>query len=196
MLNPKEIHQKIHEEIQIAARQPVSRSISRDQYPHLPRHSLIICAVLVQNPANLGSLCRTAEAFRLESLLLGDLTIAASHPFRNPAASTHLWQPMQSCALEMLPAWLAQQQQAGYQIIALDANTLDANTKALPLTQFAFPLRSVLLLGQELTGIPDCILALADQSVTIPQFGLVESLNVQTAAAIATYEYIRQHGGS
>ena len=51
-----------------------------------------------------------------------------------------------------------------------------------------------LLLGQELTGIPDSILALADQAVTIPQFGLVESLNVQTAAAVAVYEYLRQHG--
>jgi tRNA G18 (ribose-2'-O)-methylase SpoU len=169
-------------------RQPVCRSISREQYSQLPRHSLIICAALLQNPANLGSLCRTAEAFRLESLVLPDLAVAESHGFRNPAASTHLWQPMQSCSLAQLPDWITQQQQAGYGVIALDANP-----KALALSQFRFPTRSVLLLGQELTGIPAPILALADQAITIPQFGLVESLNVQTAAAIATYEYMRQH---
>ncbi len=168
---------------------PRSEKISRTQYPQLPRHPLIICAALLQNSANLGSLCRTAEAFRLESLLLPDLAIASSHPFRNPAASTHLWQPMQDCLPEQLPAWLEQMQQAGYAVIALDANP-----EATPLTHFRFPLRSVLLLGQELTGIPAPLLALADQAVTIPQFGLVESLNVQTAAAIAAYEYTRQHG--
>jgi tRNA G18 (ribose-2'-O)-methylase SpoU len=173
----------------ITERQAVFRSINRDTYSQLSRHSLIICATLVQNPANLGSLCRTAEAFRVQSLVLSDLAVAESHTFRNPAASTHLWQPMQGCAVAQLPDWIAQQQQAGYSVIALDANP-----KALSLPQFRFPLRSVLLLGQELTGIPDSILTLADQAVTIPQFGLVESLNVQTAAAVAVYEYLRQHG--
>lgn len=170
-------------------RQPVSRIISRDEYINLPRHSLVICAALVQNSANLGSLCRTAEAFRLQALVLSDLAVAESHMFRNPAASTHLWQPMQGCTVAQLPTWIGQQQQAGYEVIALDANP-----NALALNQFQFPPSSVLLLGQELTGIPDAILALADHAVTIPQFGLVESLNVQTATAIAVYEYMRQHG--
>jgi len=173
----------------ITERQAVFRSINRDTYSQLPRHSLIICATLVQNSSNLGSLCRTAEAFRVQSLVLSDLAVAESHTFRNPAASTHLWQPMQNCTVVQLPDWIAQQQQSGYSVIALDANP-----QALSLPQFRFPLRSVLLLGQELTGIPDSILALADQAVTIPQFGLVESLNVQTAAAVAVYEYLRQHG--
>ena len=173
----------------ITERQAVFRSINRDTYSQLSRHSLIICATLVQNPANLGSLCRTAEAFRVQSLVLSDLAVAESHTFRNPAASTHLWQPMQNCTVVQLPDWIAQQQQSGYSVIALDANP-----QALSLPQFMFPLRSVLLLGQELTGIPDSIRTLADQAVTIPQFGLVESLNVQTAAAVAIYEYLRQHG--
>jgi len=179
------------ENSRIPERQAVFRRINRDTYNQLSRHSLIICATLMQNSSNLGSLCRTAEAFRVQSLVLSDLAIAEGHTFRNPAASTHLWQPMQSCTVVQLPDWITQQQQAGYSVIALDANP-----NALPLPQFRFPLRSVLLLGQELTGIPNSILALADQAVTIPQFGLVESLNVQTAAAVAIYEYLRQHGES
>ena len=186
MSNPEQIPEQIRVE-----RQLVSRSVSRADYSHLPRHSLIVCAALVQNPANLGSLCRTAEAFRLESLVLANLAITETHLFRNPAASTHLWQPMQNCPVEQLPDWIGQQQQAGYAVIALEANP-----QALALPQFTFPLRSVLLLGQELTGIPTATLALTNQAVTIPQFGLVESLNVQTAAAMAAYEYVRQHGMS
>lgn len=169
-------------------RTPVQRSIDRADYANLPRHPLIVCATLVQNPANLGRLCRTVEVFRLEALVLADLAITQTPAFRNSAASAHYWQPLLECKNSRLPDWLHQQQQAGYTLVAMDANPA-----AVPLTQFMFPLRLVLLLGQELTGIPPNILHQCDYSVTIPQFGLIESLNVQTAGSIAIYEYIRQH---
>lgn len=169
-------------------RTPVQRSIDRANYENLPRHSLIVCASLVQNPANLGRLCRTVEAFRLQALVLADLGITQTPAFRNSAASSHHWQPLWECSPDALPNWLNQQQQAGYTLISLDANPT-----AIPIAQFRFPLQTVLLLGQELTGILVDLLNQCNHSVTIPQFGLVESLNVQTAGSIAIYEYIRQH---
>jgi tRNA G18 (ribose-2'-O)-methylase SpoU len=63
---------------------------------------------------------------------------------------------------------------------------------AIPLYHFAFPQRSILVLGQELTGLPPDVLQQCNRAVTIPQFGMVESLNVQTAGAIAMHEYMRQ----
>ncbi|MBW4659971.1 MAG: RNA methyltransferase [Drouetiella hepatica Uher 2000/2452] len=161
--------------------------MNRADYSQLPRHSLIVCATLVHSPVNLGGLCRTAEAFRLEAMVLADLAIAETHPFRNLAASAHHWQPLNACALDVLPSWLSQQRQLGYSLIALDANPA-----ALPLTEFVFSQKTVLVLGQELTGIPAAILDQCDRALSIPQSGMVESLNVQTAGAIAIYEYIRQ----
>jgi tRNA guanosine-2'-O-methyltransferase len=162
-------------------------AIARSTYDLLPRHPLIVCASLVQNPANLGGLCRTAEAFRLEALVLADLAIAKTTPFKNLSASTHRWQPLQACPVDRLSDWLMERQQLGYQVIALDANP-----QAIPMDQFTFAPQTVLLLGQELTGLPQPLLGQCDRIVTIPQYGLVESLNVQTAAAIAMYEYVRQ----
>lgn len=164
------------------------RGMGRSQYNHLPRCPLIVCGVLVQNPANLGGLCRTCEAFRLEALVLANLAVSQTAAFCNLAASAHHWQPLLSCPIDRLPDWLAAQQQAGYRLIALHSDP-----EATALTQFVFPHRSVLVLGQELTGIPAEILSRCDYTVTISQWGLVESLNVQTAAAIAIYEYARQH---
>ena len=168
-------------------RRAVHRDIHREAYASLPRYPLMVCATLVQNPANLGGLCRTCEAFRLEGLVLADLTIAQMPAFRNLAASTHYWQPLIACSADSLVNWLTQQHQAGYSLIALHTDS-----EATPLLEFTFPHRSILVLGQELTGIPAEIVAVCDRVITIPQFGLVESLNVQTAAAIAIYEYIRQ----
>ncbi|MBF2002861.1 MAG: hypothetical protein IGS38_19320 [Synechococcales cyanobacterium M58_A2018_015] len=47
-----------------------------------------------------------------------------------------------------------------------------------------------MLLRQKLIGIPAT--ERCDDQITIPQFGMVESLNMLTAA-VAIYEYLRQH---
>lgn len=163
-------------------------AIARHAYTQLPRRPLIVCASLVQNPANLGGLCRTTESFRLEALVLADLAIAQAQPFKNLAASAHHWQPLIDCSVQRLPGWLEQQRSLGYCLIALESCP-----SAMLLTEFVYPSRSVLLLGKELTGIPPALVQVCDWVVSIPQAGMVESLNVQTAGAIAIYEYARQH---
>lgn len=161
----------------------------QQHYSQLPRHPLVLCASLVENPMNLGALCRTAEACRLESLVLQDLAITENRQFRRVAVTTHHWQPLQACAPENLIPWLEAQRERGYTRLALACD--DA---AQSLMTTALPQRAVLLLGRELTGIPAHLLAQCDQTLVIPQYGLVDSLNVQTAAAMAVYEYLRQWG--
>ncbi|MFQ4137249.1 TrmH family RNA methyltransferase [Nodosilinea sp. PGN35] len=161
----------------------------RSQYPDLPRHPLVVCASLVENPMNLGMLCRTAEAFRLESLVLSDLALAQNRKFRQGAVATHQWQPLEACPGEQLPQWLAERRQQGYSPIALDLDP-----QATPLPKLRFLERTVLVLGRELTGIPPTVGAACDRLVAIPQYGVVQSLNVQTAAALAIYAYLGQWG--
>jgi len=51
---------------------------------------------------------------------------------------------------------------------------------------------TAILLGQELDGITDEGLALADQHIVIPMLGMVDSLNVSVAAALILFEAQRQ----
>lgn len=164
-------------------------ALVRTQYPTLPRHALVVCAALVENPMNLGMLCRTAEAFRLEALVLSDLKLTQNRKFRQGAVATHQWQPLIECDPQRVPEWLQQQRQQGYSPVALDLQP-----QAVSLTEMIFPERAVLVLGRELTGIPPAVAAACDQAVVIPQYGTVQSLNVQTAAALAIYTYIGQWG--
>ncbi|WP_346290668.1 RNA methyltransferase [Sphaerothrix gracilis] len=169
---------------------PEPRQSVRQRYSQLPRHPLIVCASLVENVMNLGALCRTAEAFRLQALVLPTLAVTQDWQFRKLAASAQHWQPLQACASDRLLEQIFHWQQQDYRVYAL---TLSSD--AVPLTQHTFPAKSVLVLGRELTGIPAEIGQVCDGAIAIPQFGLVESLNVSTAAAIAVYEYIRQQTG-
>ncbi len=152
------------------------------------RHTLTLCASLVQNPMNLGALCRTAEVFHLQQLVLPTLKILENREFRKLAASAHAWQPVTACPAERLSEWIAAQQAAGATVLALTRYD-----RAIPLPQFQFPKQSTLILGKELTGIPERLMHHCDGVIEIPQFGCVESLNVGTAGAIAAYAYICQH---
>ncbi|RZM75098.1 TrmH family RNA methyltransferase [Leptolyngbya iicbica LK] len=156
---------------------------------HSPqRHPLTLCASLVQNPMNLGALCRTAEVWRLQELVLSNADILTDREFRKVAVSADQWQPIGICPSDRLPHWITHQQQQGIIVIALTRHP-----RAIALPQFTFPVQSALLLGRELTGIPDHLVQQCDAMLEIPQWGQVESLNVATAGAIAAYEYLRQY---
>ncbi len=71
----------------------------------------------------------------------------------------------------------------GFQIIAADFNE-----RALDYRQPDYTRPTALVVGQELFGVSEETLALADQSVFIPMKGMVQSLNVSVATAVVLYE--------
>ena len=150
---------------------------------HTESAHLTVCASLLEKTANQAALCRSCEVLGVERLVLPRSD--DSWAFRKIAASAHQWQQLDYCPPDKLKLWLGQQ--VGYQIVALTAHG-----SAQPLVGYAFAPKTLLLLGRELTGIPADILTLCDVALTIPQYGQVDSLNVQTAGAIAIYEYNRQ----
>lgn len=161
--------------------------LPRSPHPDQPRYGLTLCASLVQNPMNLGALCRTAEVWRLRELVLASQQILQDRDFRKVAVSSDQWQPLAICPKPQLPQWIAQQQRQQVTVVALTRHP-----QAIALPQFPFSKQTALILGRELTGIPADLIERCDAIVEIPQWGCVESLNVATAGAIAAYEYVRQ----
>ena len=90
-----------------------------------------------------------------------------------------------------LPPMLRKLKAEGYELVGLEQAT-----GAQSLYEFPFPARTVLVIGHERLGITDDVLELMDHVVEIPIYGLPHSHNAATAAAIALYEYCRQHGSS
>ena len=146
--------------------------------------SLVVCASLVEKITNQAALCRTCEVLGADQLVLSE-PVNDSWEFRKISASAHRWQTVDYCAPAQLSQWLVQQQH--YTRVAL---TLSGSCQVL--TDYTFAAKTLLVLGRELTGIPAEIMAACDVALSIPQYGRVESLNVQTAGAIAMYEYNRQ----
>lgn len=69
---------------------------------------------------------------------------------------------------------------------------IDNVTGAVPLDTFEWPKNSLMIFGQEQTGLPSDILNRCKKVTYIRQFGSVRSLNVGCASAIAMYDYCKK----
>jgi tRNA G18 (ribose-2'-O)-methylase SpoU len=90
-----------------------------------------------------------------------------------------------------LPPVLDRLRTEGYEIVGLEQTTGSER-----LFSFSFLPRTVLVVGNERTGLAPEVLARLDRVAEIPMAGLPHSLNAATSAAIAIYEYCRQHPGT
>ena len=87
-----------------------------------------------------------------------------------------------------LPPVLKRLHDGGFTIVGLEQTT---NAKSI--FEFDFPRRSVLVVGNERSGIEQEMLHLLDHAVEIPVYGMPYAHNAATAAAMALYEYCRQY---
>ncbi len=72
--------------------------------------------------------------------------------------------------------------EAGWEIVALELTE-----QSIDITQFNPSDRICLIVGHELSGVPEELLSLCDSIVQIPMHGKKESLNVSVAAGIALH---------
>lgn len=70
---------------------------------------------------------------------------------------------------------------------------LEQTTHSRVIWDFSFPRRMALVVGNERGGLSEECLALLNDVVEIPVYGLPYAHNAATATAIALYEYCRQH---
>lgn len=138
----------------------------------------------VTNPANVGMVLRTATAAGLDGVLLPRRGVPAIDPLVVKASAGVAFRApvLRAATAEEGCAAL---RAAGFALFGLDAageSILDAR----------LPDRLALALGNETDGISPRVRELLDGRVGIPMLGGVESLNVATAAAVASYELLRR----
>jgi len=149
-----------------------------------PPPALLVVAAGLQDPGNLGTIARSAEAFGVTGLLLGERTVSpwnwkavrasAGSLFRLPTLKVEL-----ARALEEIKA-------RGVRLLATSSH------KGTPIAETDLRGPVALLIGSEGAGIPKHALAQADETVAIPQSARVDSLNAGVAASIILYEAERQ----
>jgi TrmH family RNA methyltransferase len=138
----------------------------------------------VQDPGNLGTILRSAEAFGAGGVLLGEGTVSPYNPkvvrasagsvFRVPLARTKLSES------------LGRMKDHGLRLVGT------ASHKGTPLDQAKMAGPLAIFVGSEGSGLPRDLIKEMNDVVAIPQVPEVESLNVGVAASIVLYEVMRQ----
>jgi tRNA (guanosine-2'-O-)-methyltransferase len=152
------------------------------------RSDLEVALVLdgVQNPFNVGSLFRSAAAYRVSHLWLAAPT---PDPSSSKVAKTAL-------GCERLVPWsvsatgveaVEEARGAGFTVIAIELTD-----DATPLFELSPGPRTALVLGHEDRGVHKATLERVDHVAFVPQLGRVGSLNVAQAGTVALYELARQ----
>ena len=159
----------------------------------LSTQNLIVVGSLVTNPHNIGGLARVSEIFGAGLLTLYSKKVTKNPDFHSVAVSSHLHIPLSELSAAELPAFLAERKTEGFTVVGIEQTDCshvlgEAGTK--------LPKKCVLVVGNEREGTPPSVLAECEMLVEIAQRGVTRSLNVQTAAAVALYEWDRQHGGA
>ncbi|NWH72728.1 TARB1 methyltransferase, partial [Piaya cayana] len=149
---------------------------------------LIVVASLIDKPTNLGGLCRTSEIFGASALVVGSLHYIQDKQFQHLSVSAEQWLPLVEVKPSQLVDYLQQKKTEGYTIIGVEQTA-----KSFDLTEYRFPEKSLLLLGNEHEGIPANLIHHLDVCVEIPQQGIIRSLNVHVSGALLIWEYTRQH---
>jgi tRNA G18 (ribose-2'-O)-methylase SpoU len=140
----------------------------------------------VRSLHNVGAVFRTADAFALEKIYLCGVT---GRPPHREITKTALGST-ESVAWEHAPTTLGAAQDlkaAGYQLIAVEQTT---DSVLLPQFQPVAGQPLALVLGNEVFGVDDEVLALCDAAVEIPQLGTKHSLNVSVAAGVVLWDVL------
>jgi tRNA G18 (ribose-2'-O)-methylase SpoU len=146
--------------------------------------AVVVC-VDIQDPTNLGTILRTAEAFGVAVVVLaGD----CADPFSRRVLRVSMGAPFQLPLVHStnLAADLATLRER-WQVTVLAAV---ANVAAEPLERIARPNRFAIVLGNESRGLSAACVTACDRRVTIPMTPGADSLNVSVAHGILLYHFL------
>jgi RNA methyltransferase, TrmH family len=144
---------------------------------------LILIAVGLQDPGNLGTLVRSAEAFGATGVLTTPGTVSVWNQKALRASAGSVFRVPVAAAT---PAAMERLEQAGVTLLAAmkdDAAAVEEVALARPVA---------IMIGNEGAGLDEGWVAMADERITIPCPGWVESLNAAVAGSILLYEASRQ----
>ncbi len=168
-----------------------------DPYPYADPDSLfedddgqglVVALDQIQDPHNLGAVCRAAEVAGAAGVVIPERR-AASITAAACKASAGAVEHLPVARVRNLADWLAEAKRA-------EAWTYGADAGAeRRYTEVEWTGRAVLVLGSEGRGLRQRVAKTCDELVSIPIAGSVGSLNASVAAAVILFEARRQRNG-
>ena len=162
--------------------------LSVDDFKDAPKFPYCLILDDVRSLNNVGSVFRTADAFRAEAVYLCGIT--GTPPHRNitktalGATESVRWEHVTDVV-----TLTRKLQTEGWIVAAVEqaeGSTLLSNFQPEPNARYAF------VLGNEVSGVRDEVVQVADAVLEVPQFGTKHSLNIAVTTGIICWDFIQK----
>lgn len=160
--------------------------MSIDEFKHTSKHPITIVLDNIRSLHNVGSAFRTSDAFLAEKIYLCGITGKPPHRDIHKTAlgatDSVEWEHVPDTA-----ALLTKLKGEGYTILIAEQTEA-----SIPLQSFDFQpdAKYAVVFGNEVFGVSDDALPLADHCLEIPQFGTKHSLNISVSLGVILWQYI------
>ena len=162
--------------------------LTMDEFKQAEKFPLVIVLDNIRSQNNIGSAFRTGDAFRVESICLCGITATPPHRDIHKTAlgaeNTVEWKYFENTvdAINLL-------KEKGYKIA-----TVEQATQSTMLQNFTLNTseKLALVFGNEVEGVEESIMEMADYCIEIPQFGTKHSLNITVSMGIVIWHLASQ----
>ncbi len=142
----------------------------------------------VRSLHNIGSVFRTADAFRLEAVYLCGITATPPHREIHKTALGATESVTWEYREETTEA-ITELKEKGYQIYSVEQTK---GALLLDQVEISAKQKYALVFGHEIRGVDQKVVDMSDQCIEIPQYGTKHSLNISVAAGIVIWELFRR----
>ncbi|MAZ92908.1 MAG: RNA methyltransferase [Lentimicrobiaceae bacterium] len=160
--------------------------LSVDEFKHAKKFPIVVILDNIRSLSNVGSVFRTSDAFRIESVYLCGITATPPHREIHKTALSATesvdWKYFKTTieAVNFL-------KNDGYKIISVEQ--VENSTKLHDL-QVDKNCNCALIFGNEVKGVDNDIIAISDCCVEIPQWGTKHSLNISVSVGIVLWDMV------
>lgn len=165
--------------------------LSVEEFRQAEKLPLVVVLDDVRSMYNIGSVFRTADAFRVETVYLCGITATPPHPEIHKTAlggeDSVSWKyfPTALEAVEDL-------QQQGYFVYAVEQCEGSTKLQEIAPDSPEAAQRCAIVFGNEVKGVHQEVVDQCDGCLEIPQFGTKHSLNVSVTAGIVIWEFAKR----
>lgn len=163
--------------------------LTRSEFADVDKIPVVVVLDNIRSGMNVGSVFRTADAFKIERVILTGITAQPPHKeILKTAIGASLsvdWEYHEQVADAVQSL-----KEHDYQIIGIEQTTDSVSINDITIDTDK---KYAIVLGNEVDGISDTVLPLLDTAVEIPQYGTKHSLNVSVCGGIVLWHFARPY---
>lgn len=149
------------------------------------RHPFDVVVIGSGNYFNIAGIIRTAHSFLVQSIYLVDVEDEKEPFYEKGTMGNHKYENIRKMTLE---GFLMEVSNNNRNVVSFERRPGILSTATS--WDYKYPEKPMLVFGSEKYGVPDEVIAISKDVVSIPMFGLNNDLNIGYCASIAMYDWI------